>query len=84
MILKACFFLRLKPLRGDLVIVFNMLDTNHDHLITFEEYFDFIRNYLCNGYELPDAEEKKQISMKHIDKDHSPERHKNVPSNVTG
>ena len=45
----ACFFLRKKPLRDDLVNIFNMIDTDRDGWITFMQYIDFIRKYLGLG-----------------------------------
>ena len=57
--MSGCFFLKFKPLRADLTIIFKILDTDKDGYITFAQYFEFIRQYLCEGYELPDAEEKK-------------------------
>ena len=41
------------------MIIFKILDTDKDGFITFSQYFDFIRKYLCEGYELPDAEENR-------------------------
>ncbi len=64
--LSGCFFLRLKPLRSDLCNIFQILDTDKDGYITFSDYFDFIRKYLCNGYELPDVAANKEKSMKQI------------------
>ena len=56
---SGCFFLKFKPLRADLTIIFKILDTDKDGFITFSQYFDFIRKYLCEGYELPDAESNR-------------------------
>lgn len=52
---NGCFFMRLKPLRSDMSIIFNMLDTDKDGYITFADYFSFIRKFLCGGFELPDV-----------------------------
>ena len=46
------------------MIIFNIIDTDKDGYITLGEYFAFVRKYLCGGYELPDAHENKQQSLK--------------------
>jgi Ca2+-binding EF-hand superfamily protein len=79
LITEGCFFIRLIPQRADLVIIFNMIDENKDGYISFQEYFNFIRKYLGNGYELPDVEENKSKKMNNMNSS----RHGNVPSNVS-
>lgn len=49
LITEACFFIRFKVPREDLVWIFNELDTDKDGYITFQQYVDFIKKYLGNG-----------------------------------
>jgi Ca2+-binding EF-hand superfamily protein len=49
LIIEACFFLKLRPTREDLIWIFNELDTDQDGFITFQQYADFIRKYLGNN-----------------------------------
>lgn len=79
LITEGCFFIRLIPQRADLAIIFNMIDENKDGYISFQEYFNFVRKYLGNGYELPDVEENKNKKMNNMNSS----RHGNVPSNVS-
>lgn len=52
LIIDACFFIKIKPTREDLVWIFEQLDTDHDGFITFQQYSDFIKKYLGNNIDL--------------------------------
>jgi Ca2+-binding EF-hand superfamily protein len=52
LITEACYFIRFKPLREDLVFIFNALDTDRDGYITFQQYAEFIKKYLGNNIDI--------------------------------
>jgi Ca2+-binding EF-hand superfamily protein len=49
LITNACFFLKVLPLRDDLIWIFQSLDTDKDGFITFLEFAAFIKKYLGNN-----------------------------------
>lgn len=59
LITEACFFIRFKVPREDLVWIFNELDTDKDGFITFQQYLDFIKKYLGNGIDFWKKPESK-------------------------
>lgn len=46
LVLFACFFLRAKPSKEDLTVIFRIIDTDNDGYISFAQYAEFIRKYL--------------------------------------
>lgn len=60
LITEACYFIRFKVPREDLVFIFNALDTDKDGYITFQQYVDFIRKYLGNNIDFWKKPEKVQ------------------------
>lgn len=49
LISEESFFIRTKPPKADLILIFETLDTDKDGFITFEQYINFIKQYLGKG-----------------------------------
>jgi Ca2+-binding EF-hand superfamily protein len=52
---ESCFFVKVRPSKSDLLSIFEILDTDKDGFISFEEYINFIRHYLGRGLQIIDS-----------------------------
>lgn len=51
---ENCFFVKVRPTKSDLLGIFEILDTDKDGFISFEQYINFIRHYLGRGLQVID------------------------------
>lgn len=53
-------FIKIRPSKQDLLTIFEILDTDKDGFISFEQYITFIRKYLGRGLEIVDRPVKQE------------------------
>jgi Ca2+-binding EF-hand superfamily protein len=54
------FFIKVRPSKQDLLTIFEILDTDKDGFISFQQYINFIREYLGRGLEIVDKPIKQE------------------------
>lgn len=55
---ESCFFVKVRPTKSDLLAIFEILDTDKDGFISFEQYINFIRHYLGRRLQVIDNNKK--------------------------